>query len=1119
MPLSASAAISAPWNATSTDKGYISPNLINGNNPNLYIAALVGIGTKTPSDVNANARLTVAGISSQDIIASTTDNTTLSDAILQAYAPGARVFLGAHGTNQVSTRYGITLGGWGELGAFNSTSGTINGLIIGTNPAVPLVFGTNNVERARFLSSGLFGIGTTTPSQLLSVQGNELLSGDFASANVTATGTLTLSALTGTQCLHEVSGVVSGTGSDCGSGSGTGLSTTSPVSAGNLLEYSSAGAGSAFGIATSTPTVTAPITYSGTLGAFVGGISGAFNCAAATGSVAGCLSAADWTTFNNKGTVNSVGTNNGLTGGTITNNGTIGLATISNGVLGAVVGGTVPIALATSTLYGRGADNTVLAEIQGIPTWVATTTFSSGLTYSGGNVTNTGVTSIIAGTNITISGATGAVTINATGGGTGTPGGASSTIQYNANGAFAGANIFTNGSTLGVNTVPGFAALEVMGTTSGSTANALTAWNSSLTNLFTVRNDGNVGIGTSSPFAPLSIVGTTTQWGSYAHFGTTYCNGSINSGNAYTGQSLELCGSDNSDTGGVQIQVGNNNAGANAFAGFTINDDRADTSLTKFTGLYMNSSGYSSATFGTAFAIPYAALLQNSLGSLSLVSSTSTAPTMAYINAIVGGTNTGNEIWRTTTKGLGIGTTTPQYPLTIDSATTQFDLVLDSTVSGIPTIGWIDKFTPSYGANSFNTGIWTWMASSTAAGLTNAYNSQPIFKLDESAAGSQDGVSITSRADPTGPLLAAIGVGTNIPLNLSGKGTGSVILTANANSTASITSAQFGVTVAAGSKITATAGQTIMAQSAATAAATQTFLWSPPNESNLTTLLEHRTYQFSGTSQSHAAGAIAGNSDVIITPFTQTFTVGASVVNSTIASSTQLALSPAIQGAIVNLTNVQGLYIGTQVYTSASTTNAFGMVIQAPTGATTNGAASTTGNWIMHGLAVSSSGDALCLNATTNQVEDAGGATCIVSTEHAKHDIQPIGQQEALNVLNWKPVSYILNETGVKHYGFIAEDMAKVDPTAVEYATKDTTVTGPDGKPYIVKKGEPLTVSYGPDLGAVVALVQYQQTQIENLSGGVQKAKRAVEENWQDGLIALLLLYMLYNEFDKRRNK
>lgn len=40
------------------------------------------------------------------------------------------------------------------------------------------------------------------------------------STKILTTSALTLSALTGTQCLHEISGVVSGTGSDCGSGGG-----------------------------------------------------------------------------------------------------------------------------------------------------------------------------------------------------------------------------------------------------------------------------------------------------------------------------------------------------------------------------------------------------------------------------------------------------------------------------------------------------------------------------------------------------------------------------------------------------------------------------------------------------------------------------------------------------------------------------------------------------------------------------------------------------------------------------------------------------------------------------------------------------------------------------------
>jgi len=57
-------------------------------------------------------------------------------------------------------------------------------------------------------------------------------------------------------------------------------------------------------------------------------------------------------------------------------------------------------------------------------------------------IANTGVTSIVAGTGITVSGGTGAVTINATGGGGGSPGGTSGTVQYNNAGAFGGVTGF-----------------------------------------------------------------------------------------------------------------------------------------------------------------------------------------------------------------------------------------------------------------------------------------------------------------------------------------------------------------------------------------------------------------------------------------------------------------------------------------------------------------------------------------------------------------------------------------------------------------------------------------------------------------------------------------------------
>lgn len=178
----------------------------------------------------------------------------------------------------------------------DSTGSTTGNIITGRN---------NTIERFTFDQNGWLDIGPNAPTAQLTVEG---------AAKISAT--LTLSALTGTQCLHEISGVVSGTGSDCSSGGGSTFPFT-PNSWGN-----------------STSTV---------LG-FPGFIS--------TGS----------------STLSSLGT-----GGLAVNNGLI---------------------------YNA-----------------ATTTFSSGLTYLNGNVTNTGVTSIVAGSNITISGATGAVTINASGSG------------------------------------------------------------------------------------------------------------------------------------------------------------------------------------------------------------------------------------------------------------------------------------------------------------------------------------------------------------------------------------------------------------------------------------------------------------------------------------------------------------------------------------------------------------------------------------------------------------------------------------------------------------------------------------------------------------------------------
>ncbi|MGD1061743.1 MAG: tail fiber domain-containing protein [Terracidiphilus sp.] len=77
------------------------------------------------------------------------------------------------------------------------------------------VVNTGGASALYVANSGNVGIGTTSPASTLAVNGSLFV------ATTTNTSALTIAGLSGTQCLHEVSGVVSGTGSDCGSGGGS----------------------------------------------------------------------------------------------------------------------------------------------------------------------------------------------------------------------------------------------------------------------------------------------------------------------------------------------------------------------------------------------------------------------------------------------------------------------------------------------------------------------------------------------------------------------------------------------------------------------------------------------------------------------------------------------------------------------------------------------------------------------------------------------------------------------------------------------------------------------------------------------------------------------------------
>ncbi|MDO8429831.1 MAG: hypothetical protein Q7S73_00500, partial [bacterium] len=75
---------------------------------------------------------------------------------------------------------------------------------LGTNSNHPLYFFTNDETKMALLANGNFGVGTTTPSQALSVHGNALFSGNVNVANLIATGTLSVTGTSGTSTINSI---------------------------------------------------------------------------------------------------------------------------------------------------------------------------------------------------------------------------------------------------------------------------------------------------------------------------------------------------------------------------------------------------------------------------------------------------------------------------------------------------------------------------------------------------------------------------------------------------------------------------------------------------------------------------------------------------------------------------------------------------------------------------------------------------------------------------------------------------------------------------------------------------------------------------------------------------
>lgn len=259
------------------------------------------------------------------------------------------------------------------------------------------------------------------------------------------------------------------------------------VSAGTLNTTAS---GFLYPTATTSLSVSSPLTVTGTFGSLIGGTNSTINCQAASGSQAGCLSSADWTTFNNKGS------------GTVT---AVSVAS-ANGFSGSSSGGTTPALTLATTITGllKGNGTAISAASAGTD-YQAAGNYITALT---GDLTASGPGSV-AGTLATVNGNVGSftnanITVNAKG-----------LITAAANGSASGGGISAIGPLNQTQTGATITIATTTSTTNGQT-DALTVVGSTNTLTFTPSRSGTLtqaggGTGLSTAASSTVLVGNNAS--------------------------------------------------------------------------------------------------------------------------------------------------------------------------------------------------------------------------------------------------------------------------------------------------------------------------------------------------------------------------------------------------------------------------------------------------------------------------------------------------------------------------------------------------------------------------------------------------------------------------------
>jgi hypothetical protein len=132
---------------------------------------------------------------------------------------------------------------------------------------------------------------------------------------------------------------------------------------------------------------------------------------------------------------------------------------------------------------------------------------------------------------------------------------------------------------------------------------------------------------------------------------------------------------------------------------------------------------------------------------------------------------------------------------------------------------------------------------------------------------------------------------------------------------------------------------------------------------------------------------------------------------------------------------------------------------------------SVTGTVAIDGLSAGTNKNAVCLDTVTKEIVNAGANVCVTSSRKNKDNIANLTTKNTIDIINrLNPVSFTMRDGGNKMVGFIAEEVDKVDPRLVEYASEDVKYPKATG---VIKKGEPISVYYGNITSLLTKAVQY----------------------------------------------